>query len=373
MSYRGGHSTECRPLNKSRLKAPSGPETSRKIKRIDAASGALGSMRIGFLVGLGIIVLLVVWQGVATIVDRLADAGWAILLVALFIPPNLIFSAISYQLLFPRGRRPHFADTTLAMWIGSSVNFLLPVATVGGEFVKARILTMRDVSGVDAAASVVLDKTVQAMSVLIWAMIGTAILAVIAPPDEPLVTAAAVGALLLALGIAGFILVQNIGMFRRVAGPASRLSRSEKWQSLMHGAGDLDEAIRALYRQRGDVVLSVAWRVAKRAVLAARVWMVAWLLGYPIGLEEAVMLNSLAVALRSVAFAVPGGLGVQEGGYILVGALVGLPPDVMLAISLATRLGELIESLPGLVAWQYTEGEAFWQRRRKAAPRSPSP
>ena len=328
-------------------------------------------MRIGFLIGLGLVVLLVVWQGVATIVDRLADAGWAILLVALFIPPNLILSAASYQMLFPRHRRPRFVDTALAMWIGTSVNFLLPVATVGGEFVKARILTLRSVQGVDAAASVVLDKTVQALSVLIWAMVGTAILAVIAPPDEPLVTAAAVGALLLALGITGFILVQNAGVFRRMAGSAARLSRSGKWQSLVDNAADLDAAIRQLYRQRADFAVSVIYRVGKRAVLASRVWMVAWLLGYPIGLEEAVMVNSLAVALRSVAFAVPGGLGVQEGGYIVVGALIGLPPDVMLAISLATRLGELIEGLPGLLAWQYTEGEVYWDRRRKAASQPP--
>ena len=330
-------------------------------------------MKIGFLVGLGIIVLLVIWQGVATIADRLADAGWAILLVALFIPPNLILSAASYQMLFPHDRRPRFADTTLAMWIGSSVNFLLPVATVGGEFVKARILTLRSVSGVDAGASVVLDKTVQAISVLIWTMVGTVILAMVAPADEPMVTAAAVGALLLALGIAGFVLAQNAGIFRRFARPAARLSRSESWQSLIDSAADLDAAIRDLYRQHGALFLSVAYRVGKRAVLAGRVWMVAWLLGYPIGLEEAVMVNSLAIALRSVAFEIPGGLGVQEGGYIMVGALIGLPPDVMLAISLATRLGELIEGLPGLVAWQVSEGEVYWQRRRKLSSRPPAP
>ncbi len=80
------------------------------------------------------------------------------------------------------------------------------------------------------------------------------------------------------------------------------------------------------------------------------------------------MLNSLAVALRSAAFVVPGGLGVQEGGYVAVGALLGLPPDVMLAVSLATRLGELIEGLPGLLAWQYIEGGAYWHRRKQAPP-----
>ena len=322
-------------------------------------------MRVGFLVGLGIVILLVGWQGVTTVVDRLAGASWGILLVTLFIPPDLILRSASMQLLFAPGRAPRFADTAFAMWIGSSVNFLLPVATVGGEFVKARILTLRSVRGVDAVATVVLDKTVQAMSVLLWALIGITILVVVAP-DEPMVTAALAGSALLMLGIAGFVLVQYAGAFGKFARPAARMTSSGRWQSLIESAADLDAVIRDLYRRPGAIVTSTCLRLAKRVVMAGEVWLVAWLIGYPIGLEEAVMLNSLAVALRSVAFVVPGGFGVQEGGYVAVGALLGLPPDVMLAVSLATRLGDLIEGLPGLLAWQFTEGGAYWRRRRQA-------
>jgi putative membrane protein len=329
-------------------------------------------MRLGFLVGLGIVILLVAWQGVATVADRLAGAGWGIFLVALFIPPDLLLRTASWQLLFAPGRAPRFADTAFAMWIGSSVNFLLPVATVGGEFVKARMLALRSVRGVDAAASVVLDKTVQAMSVLAWALIGIAILALVVPADEPMVTAAYIGAALMAFGIAGFVVIQNIGAFAIVARPAARLSSNVRWRSLIDGAGDLDAVIRSLYRQPGAIAASTCLRLAKRALMAGEVWMIAWLLGYPIGLEQAVMLNSLVVALRSAAFGVPGGLGVQEGGYVMVGALVGLPPDVMLAISLATRLGELIEGLPGLLAWQVAEGKVYLGRRSKLLSRPPS-
>ncbi len=322
-------------------------------------------MRVGFLVGLGIVILLVAWQGVTTVADRLAAAGWGILLVSLFIPPDLILRTASWRLLFAPGRTPRFVDTACAMWIGSSVNYLLPVATIGGEFVKARVLALRSVRGVDAAASLVLDKTVQAVSVLLWALIGITIMVVVAP-DEPMVTAALVGSALLMLGIAGFVLVQYAGAFGIFARPAARMSSSGTWQSLIEGAADLDAVIRDLYRRPGVIVTSIGLRLAKRVVMAGEVWLVAWLIGYPIGLAEAVMLNSLAVALRSAAFVVPGGIGVQEGGYVMVGALVGMPADAMLTISLATRLGELIEGLPGLLAWQFAEGGAYWRRRRQA-------
>jgi putative membrane protein len=329
-------------------------------------------MRVGFIIGLGVVIILVGWQGFATIADRLAGAGWGIFLVALFIPPDLLLRTASFRLLFPLGRTPRFADAALAIWIGTSVNFLLPVATVGGEFVKARILTLRAVRGVDAAASVVLDKTVQALSMLLWAVIGIVILTSVATLDDPTVMAAIIGATLLALGIGGFVVVQYAGALSTIARPAARVSSAGKWRSLIEGAADLDVALRDLYRRPGAIIISTLIRLAKRVLMGGEVWLVAWLLGYPIGLGEAVMLNSLAVALRSAAFAVPGGFGVQEGGYIMLGALIGLPPDVMLAISLATRLGEVIEGLPGLAAWQYAEGGNYWRRRRNAPPANPS-
>jgi hypothetical protein len=47
-----------------------------------------------------------------------------------------------------------------------------------------------------------------------------------------------------------------------------------------------------------------------------------------------------------------GALGVQEGGLILLGAVVGLAPEVALALSLVKRIRELLVGLPGLLVWQ---------------------
>ena len=68
------------------------------------------------------------------------------------------------------------------------------------------------------------------------------------------------------------------------------------------------------------------------------------------------MLESLIQAVRSAAFFMPGALGVQEGGLILLGAVVGLGPEVALALSLIKRIRELAVGLPALLAWQMIEG-----------------
>ena len=84
-----------------------------------------------------------------------------------------------------------------------------------------------------------------------------------------------------------------------------------------------------------------------------------------------ILLKGLINAIRGVSFAVPAGLGLQEGGYIALGALLGMPADFMLALSLATRVRELAPSIPLLIAWQQVEGRALWRRRSTATEPAP--
>ena len=77
------------------------------------------------------------------------------------------------------------------------------MASVGGEVVKGRLLTLDGVDGAQASASVTVDLTVQALSLLLWSLLGIAVLVVI-EADRSLALTALAGAMLLALGIAGF-------------------------------------------------------------------------------------------------------------------------------------------------------------------------
>ena len=71
---------------------------------------------------------------------------------------------------------------------------------------------------------------------------------------------------------------------------------------------------------------------------------------------------SLGQGVHSAAFLVPGALGALEGGFVLFGALLGVPADIALAISLAKRVRELALGLPGLIVWQWVEGRYLMRR-----------
>ncbi len=74
------------------------------------------------------------------------------------------------------------------------------------------------------------------------------------------------------------------------------------------------------------------------------------------------MIEGLLYAIRSVAFAVPNAVGVQEGAYIMLGASFGLTPEMALALSLLKRARDLALGLPVLAAYQLLESGRLWRR-----------
>jgi hypothetical protein len=86
-----------------------------------------------------------------------------------------------------------------------------------------------------------------------------------------------------------------------------------------------------------------------------------------------VVIESMLYAVRTVAFAIPNAVGIQEGAYVLIGASFGLTPEMALAISLVKRARDLVIGLPALGVWQAVEGGLLWRRVIPSAGRSERP
>jgi len=99
---------------------------------------------------------------------------------------------------------------------------------------------------------------------------------------------------------------------------------------------------------------------------ALEVWIALRLAGRPLDFAVVLVIESLLYAIRTVAFAIPNAVGVQEGAYILLGGAFGLTPEMGLALSLLKRARDLAIGLPALGLWQALEGGRLW---RRLAPR----
>ena len=167
---------------------------------------------IGLVVGLVILTGLVVYEGVANIFDLLVSTGWSLLWVPAIWFPTVLMNARCWQLLFAQEHAPSFFQAFYAQWMGRAVNTLLPVASIGGEVVKARMLILWGIDATHATASVIVDKTVQVMTVIVWGVIGVSLLAVTAL-DSELVISGMIGISVLAAGGFGFVVAQKAGIF----------------------------------------------------------------------------------------------------------------------------------------------------------------
>ena len=290
------------------------------------------------------------------------------MLVCLFSPVEQWLASEGWRVLFPRGHRPTTVRTFLASWMGSAVNTLLPVATIGGELAKTRILIRHGQPAGPTVAIMFVDKTAQALAVALWGVFGVLMLA-LTVGDVAVVSSALAGAALLLLGIAIFALLQKKGV---LGNSASRLlerlgiDRELRWRG---GLESMDEAFRELYKDRFRLTAAVCWRIVQRIFLVGEVILVGFLVGAQIGFVEAIILKGIIGALRGASFAVPGGLGIQEGGYVAVGALLGHPADLMLVVSLATRIREILPSIPMLILWQVIEARKLLGTQQSETPK----
>jgi putative membrane protein len=179
---------------------------------------------------------------------------------------------------------------------------------------------------------------------------------------------AVAGALLAILAVGGFYAVQRFGIFRILGMLVKRFANDPNWSAVLEKGDGIDENIRTVYKSRRSIATcffatSVSWFSS-----SVEVWIALRAVGVEAPFTYAVILESICQGVRAAMFFIPGGLGVQEGGYVVVGGLLGIPGDTALAVSLIRRARELALGVPGLLAWQFTEGRRLLRGRLTAMP-----
>jgi putative membrane protein len=247
-------------------------------------------------------------------------------------------------------------------WIREAVNSLLPVAQMGGNLVGIRMLVQRGVPGPVAGAGTTLDLTVEALTQFAWTMIGIAVLTAISPDQSwrPWVEG---GLITMGIGLAGFVIAQRAGLLRLIEGFASRLQKVFPGLS-MDSVRGLHAELMRLQANRPALVKASAIHLLAWALGTIEVFLALTAMGVSVTGPEALVIESLGMAARSAGFVVPGALGVQEAGFILVCGLFQIHPDTAIALSMVKRVRELGVGLPGLVAWQVSEGKRLVRKHQ---------
>jgi putative membrane protein len=315
--------------------------------------------RLAALAGL-IAALWLVWRdNPGTVLGLMRAAGAGLIVAALAHVLPMLANARDWQTLFRRPARPPLGAMLHLVWLRESVNCMLPVLRVGGEVVAFRLLRRRGMRPATIAASLVVDTQLTLISQLLFTLIGIGFLFA--------GTQSSAGRLAdnLAWGVAAltpllvlFSLVQHASPFERLTRLLNRVT-SGQLTALIGKSAHIDRSIKLIWRRRGTVLRYLFfWQTLQCIGTAFELWLALHFLGAHTSLIDAVILESLIQAVSSAAFFVPGGLGVQEGGFVLIGGALGLDPSTCLALAGARRIRDLLIYVPGLFAWQLAESSS---------------
>ncbi len=324
------------------------------------------AIAITALVGLLAAILLIGYHGFLAVSDLLLTVGWGMVAVSVYHLIPVTFSSLAWRRVLSNTWRKSLPVFFWARSVREAVASLLPVMQVGGELIGARILTFHGAKAGIAGASVVVDLTLEAIAQFFFTLLGLLLLVLLGGSQQTVRWAVA-GLVVAALALGGFVIAQHKGMFKLLEDFIEKIA--DKWEWLSLGKiSNVHDTIQKLYRERRALLAAGVTHLFSWIISAGEVWLALYFMGRPVSFLEALILESLSHAVKSAAFVVPGALGVQEGAYMLLGEMLGLTPEMGLALSLVKRVRDLLLGIPALLGWQVLESGRLWIRanRRKS-------
>jgi glycosyltransferase 2 family protein len=272
----------------------------------------------------------------------------------LLLPYGLVnyLGAASWNYLLPnRETCPSMSRLFSLRLAGESLNQLTPTASMGGEPFKVIRLKALGVAWEEATASVVIQKGITVLSLVLYVFLGLTLavsILKVSPTNLGLLGLTALG-----LGIAGmtFLIVQRRGPC--VLG-IRLLEKCGMCPAVLKAREDelacLDSCLAGFYQQypvRGLIaflLFFLSWLCH-----GCEVYLIFRLLGHPVDLGMALCMDALVMLFAASGFMIPASAGVQDGGAILVSLGLNLGATLGAAFAILRRLREASWLLLGLL------------------------
>jgi glycosyltransferase 2 family protein len=273
----------------------------------------------------------------------------------LFLPYCLAcsFWTLSWRLLLTGSQsRPPLGRLFFMRLAGDALNQLTPAASLGGEPYKAMRLHAGGVAWRDATASLVIQKALMVLSLVLYILVCFALLPAALPGiSRRLALFSSLGTLLLASAGGGFLILQRrnpcvafLKILQRLRICPPLLAQKEP------ELAGLDATLSGFYRNHsGAVLLSFVFFFLGWLTHAAEAYLIFWLLGHPVSFTVALCLDALSQLVAGLGFVIPASLGVQDGGNILLSLGFNLGATLGAGFSILRRFREAFWLILGLL------------------------
>ena len=289
-----------------------------------------------------------VWQHI-TLVGWL---GMAVVIIFYFL--EFLSEVYTWQLTFKSIplTLPWTSRLFLIYMVGAAFNRVTPLASLGGEGFKAVMLkTHYQIGYQETSASIILTKTLNTLSLLIFVAIGFFPLLISEQFSPAFKTVTGVSFAVFASCIVIFFLVQR---FRLASWITHRLGHSpwgDRLAKLLYNLRSVDARLVEFYTnpsrtRNGLIVAFLNWPLG-----VLEIYFLMQFLRHPITFVDAWLLDSVAQLVRAGTFFIPANIGTLEGSLVVLGAAITGSPALGLTISVIRRFKDLLWILLGLLIW----------------------
>jgi len=310
------------------------------------------------LLALGLIVLgFLVWQiGPGNIWDAALRLG-PLSLVIILIPSLIMYVIEAYGwklVLGSFGQVISFGRLFMIRTAGEVVNMTTPTAYMGGEPLKAYLLKQYNIPMAEGAASVVIAKTTLTIAEVFYILVGIAIGFLILGTGSSAgqtITAAVLSVAVLICSIAGFVFVQQRGLFASMLAIIKKLGmRIQVLEAQEAHLRSIDQTILNFYSQhRGTFALSTGVCFFGWLAESLEVFVIIYFLGDSASLWSVISMGALAALIKGGTFFIPGSLGAQDAGNLLLLQAFGYSDVTGITFALLRRFREVVWISIGLL------------------------
>ena len=354
-------------------RSAAGPAPAPAARRTGAVRLVTGGLVVG---GLALFAWVVAQVNLATVWQYVRELGWLGLAAVLGLSCAwYVIDVLIWRLTF----RPPFRMPLCfyRLWrvhvVGEALNNITPVGLLGGEPVKA--VLVHQLNGVpyrQGVATLVLVQMVNTVALVIFLLVGVALIVGDPAMPEGVRGAALTGFGVLVVCVAVFFMMQRFRWLSRGGRWLERVRPCDEVKAMTRQIHRIEGHIVHIYRERpASFLLGVCLSLVNWLIGALELWLVFRFLGHPIAFADAWAIEAAVVLVRTALFFLPSAVGAQEGVfYVLCGAITGVPP-LGLAVALIRRVRELMWVAIGLtLGGRFSLDPTNWTKR--AAPPRPA-
>jgi Lysylphosphatidylglycerol synthase TM region len=308
-----------------------------------------------YSMALGIVLLgLLIWKiGPRELLSQLESISWGILPLILMEGLAHLFYTLGWcHCLSGPLRSLTFFQIFRIYMAGHSMNYLTPMAGLGGELTKGALLSLND-PGPEAATGVMIGRLAFALAQLLYVVAGSFLVLRKVHLSGPVLGAVFTGGTVVGGGILGFLIVQKRGKLGAVVRwMVSHKVGGKKLERAAHHINQVDVALELFYKEHGrDLPLAVAWHVVGMTCGILQSWYFLNLLTGTASVPMAAAISILGNWMDLLGFAIPVDVGILEGTRVVVFTLLGFPSSLGLTYGVAVRFEQIFWVGAGLLIY----------------------